>query len=177
MEHETTHNTCIARDPTAALMEMLWNDNSYSPLFARNCLSKLPKIQSWTALKGQHDNLLFNRTVSGGWGWTMWQKFSLHTYTVSLASGFNETVLIIDESLVDHVMGIISLLANILRRGAGAPQPPRSKAVRLFLVPCLRSADFRLLIRPCTTLVDSPCCLFFRHSKNVRLLPKFFNSS
>ena len=30
---------------------------------------------------------------------------------------------------VDHTMGIITLLANILRGGAGTPQPPRTKAV------------------------------------------------
>lgn len=33
-------------------------------------------------------------------------------------------------------MGLITLLANILRGGAGAPQPPRSKPVR-YLIPRL----------------------------------------
>lgn len=30
---------------------------------------------------------------------------------------------------VDHTMGIITLLASILRGGAGTPQPPRTKPV------------------------------------------------
>lgn len=30
---------------------------------------------------------------------------------------------------VDHTMGIITLLASVLRGGAGTPQPPRTKPV------------------------------------------------